>query len=63
MILLADSEGPVQTADVQVDLGLRCPHMPDDTFLHDVVLMIIMLKFHVSASAKKSEGPHCLPVF
>ena len=29
-ILLADSEGPDQT-----DLGLRCPHMPEDTFSHD----------------------------
>ena len=32
MILLADSEGPDQTALAQSDLGLRCPHMPEDMF-------------------------------
>ena len=32
IILLVDSEGPDQTADAQADLGLRCPHMPEDTF-------------------------------
>ena len=58
MILLAHSEGPVQTADVQADLGLCCSHMPDDTFLHDVALMIIMLKFHIPAFAKKIRGIH-----
>ena len=31
MILLADSEGPDQTARMP-SLGLRCPHMPEDTF-------------------------------
>ena len=33
--LLADSECPGQTArsaDAQADLGLHCPHMPEDTF-------------------------------
>ena len=34
-ILTAASEGPDQTA--QVDLGLCSPHMPDGTFLHDAV--------------------------
>ena len=32
MILLADSEGSVQTS--QADLGLHCPHMPEDTISH-----------------------------
>ena len=32
VILLTDSEGPYQTADTKADLGLRCPHMPEDTF-------------------------------
>ena len=32
MIQLADNEGLDQTA--QADLGLRCPHMPEDTFSH-----------------------------
>ena len=32
MILLIDSEGPDQT--VQADLGLCCPHMPEDMFSH-----------------------------
>ena len=32
MIPLADSEGPDQT-----DLGLRRPHMPEDTFYHGAV--------------------------
>ena len=56
MTLLADSEGPVQTADMQADLGLCCLHMPDDTFLHDMALMIIVLKFHIPAFAKKIRG-------
>ena len=39
-ILLANSEGPAQPvhlsdcADVQADLGRRCPHMPEDTILY-----------------------------
>ena len=37
MILLADSEGPDQTAEMQTDLGLRCPHMLEDTFSHGAV--------------------------
>ena len=32
MIVLADSEGPEQTA--QADLGPRCSHMPEYTFSH-----------------------------
>ena len=40
MILLADSEGPDQTADAQVDLGLHCPHKPKDMFSHRVVHII-----------------------
>ena len=36
MILIADSECSDQTArDAQADLGLRCPHMPEDTFSND----------------------------
>ena len=27
-------------ADAQADLGLRCPHMPEDTFYHDAVHLI-----------------------
>ena len=33
MILFADSEGPDQT-DAQSDQGIRCIHMPEDTFSH-----------------------------
>ena len=33
MTLLADSEGPDQTAHSQAQLGLRCPHILEDTFL------------------------------
>ena len=40
VILVADSEGPDQTA--QADLGLRCPIMPEDTFSHDVALIIYL---------------------
>ena len=32
LILLVDSEGPDQTADVQADLGFCCPHMLVETF-------------------------------
>ena len=28
-------------ADAQSDLGLRCPHMPDDTFSHGAALMTL----------------------
>ena len=38
--LLADSEGPDQTAKAQSDLGLRCPHMPEDTVSHGVARMV-----------------------
>ena len=31
-VLLADSEDPDQTMDVQAALGLCCPHMFEDTF-------------------------------
>ena len=30
--MLADSEGLDQTANAQADLGLRCPHMHENTF-------------------------------
>ena len=33
MILLTDNEDPYQHA--QTDMGLSCPHMPEDTFSHD----------------------------
>ena len=33
MIMLAESEDPDQT-DAKADLGLRCPHMPEDKFSH-----------------------------
>ena len=36
MTLLADSKGPDQTVDAQVDLCLHCPHMPEGMFLHGV---------------------------
>ena len=32
MIPAEDSKGP----DAQADLGLRCPHMPEDTFSHGI---------------------------
>ena len=38
MILLVDSEGLDQTA--QADLGLHCPHMPEDTFSHAAAHLI-----------------------
>ena len=45
MVLFADSEGPDQNARIEgpdqnarmrrlADLGLRCPHMPEDTISH-----------------------------
>ena len=34
MILLAESESLDDRADARSDLGLRCPHMPEDTFSH-----------------------------
>ena len=34
MILFAD------IASTQADLGLRCSHMPEDTFSHGVAIMI-----------------------
>ena len=43
-----NSEGPDQTArihrlcaDPQADLGLRFPHMPEDTFLHGAAHFIL----------------------
>ena len=30
-------------ADAQADLGLRCPHMPEDIFSHDAVLLEFIL--------------------
>ena len=32
LIMFADSEGPDQCAVAQSDLGLRCLHLPEDTF-------------------------------
>ena len=34
MIVLADMDDPTQTADVQADQGLRCPHMPEGMLSH-----------------------------
>ena len=42
MILLAESEGPYQTADAQADLGLCCPHMPKDTFLLGAAHVVVL---------------------
>ena len=42
MVLLADSEGPNQTADAQADLGLRCSHMPEDLFSHGADYLIMV---------------------
>ena len=39
MIPLVESEGPDQTAEAQADLGLRRPHMPEDTFSHGPAYM------------------------
>ena len=58
MILLADSEGP--------DMGLRCPHIPRDTFSHDeahmtwweirkVSLFFFLLKGMGSRKKKKKK--------
>ena len=40
MILIGDSEGPDQIADAQADLGLCCPHIPEDTFPHGAAHII-----------------------
>ena len=42
MILAVNSEGPNQTAwmDVQADPGPLCPHMPEDMFSHGEVHVI-----------------------
>ena len=41
MILLADNWGPDYTArNAQADMDLRCPHMPEDTFLHGTAQII-----------------------
>ena len=43
MILLMDSEGPDQTAQmVQSDLGLHCPHLPKDRFRHCMARMDLL---------------------
>ena len=39
MILLMDSQGPDQTADVQSDLDLCCPHIYKDMLLHGAACM------------------------
>ena len=57
MILLADSEGPDQAVDVQAELGLRCPHMPKDTFSHGAaqVVQVACLPFHSDAWENTSQ--------
>ena len=48
MIMFADSEGPDQTAHPRSDLGLRCPHMPEETFSHGVAYIMSMYFYIVS---------------
>ena len=43
---VCDSEDPDQTARMQAqsDLGLHCPHMPEDSFSRGVIHFIITLR-------------------
>ena len=50
MILSADSEGCV---DVQTDLGLRFPHMSEDTFLSGAAKTIPYI--HISSTRTKVD--------
>ena len=36
--------------DAQADLGLRCPHMPEDTFSYGSFHIIVFAVLHVSSS-------------
>ena len=42
MILLADREGPDQTAEVHPDLGFLCPHIHKHTFSHGMAQFMEM---------------------
>ena len=41
MILLADNEGPDETARMRSHLGIRCPHMAEDTFFFCFVFFFL----------------------
>ena len=53
MILLADSEGPDQTA--QADLCLLCPHIPEHTFSHGAAQVSAL---HLSSPVRHSSRKH-----
>ena len=38
------SKGPDQTAYAQADLGLNCPHMPENTFSNGIAQIIYYWK-------------------
>ena len=45
MIQLPDIEGPYHCADAQVDLGLRCRHIPEDMFSHGHLFCFFVVVF------------------
>ena len=45
MILLADSECPDHCANALANLGLRCLHIPEDTFLHGMAQLLKLFSF------------------
>ena len=53
MILLADSEGPDQIADVQADLGHHCPHMPD-IFSHEGFDQSVQIQLYIKEKLQRS---------
>ena len=44
-------------ADAQSDLGLRCPHIPEDTFWHDVAHFTVTCSF-LSLKLLKETNKH-----
>ena len=56
-ILFADSEGPDHCADAQPDLGLPCPHMPKDTFLHGVAHITLYIYILTNVLLNKLRCP------
>ena len=46
---LADSESPDQTVWMRSDLGLRCPHMPEEILSHGAAKLIILCKLFITS--------------
>ena len=55
MIILADSEGPDETADAQTDVSLNCSHMPEDMFSHGFSNLTFEHLFFISAYKIKKQ--------